>query len=128
MHARGSFDVTLIPQPAGDQDATRGRLLIDKRYHGELEAIGNGEMLTGTTAVKGSAAYVAIERVSGTLNGREGSFLLQHTGTMTRGQGQLAVVVVPDSGSGELTGISGTVVIKPEAGQHHYEFDYTLPE
>jgi Protein of unknown function (DUF3224) len=126
--ATGSFDVKLIPQPQDDEDKTRGRMLIDKEYHGGLEASGKGQMLTGLTDRKDSAGYVAIERVSGSLNGRRGSFLLQHTGTMSGGRQELAVTVVPDSGSGELKGISGHLMIAVGAGKHAYEFIYTLPD
>jgi hypothetical protein len=102
---------------------------IDKQYHGDLEATGKGEMLTAGTDVKGSAGYVAMERVTGTLNGRKGSFALQHSGTLTRGAPQQSITVVPDSGTGQLVGLAGklTVIIAP-GGKHSYQFDYTLPE
>lgn len=125
--ARGSFDVQLTPQPlAHGDDALLGRRSIDKRFHGDLEATSGGEMLSAGTAVPGSAGYVAIERVSGTLHGRAGAFVLQHSGTMTRGAGQLSVTVVPDSGAGELAGIAGTMTITIVDGAHTYEFAYTL--
>ena len=129
-HVSGAFDVKLTPQGAEDKSegAALGRMSIDKQYHGELDATGKGEMLSAMTSVKGSAAYVAIEKVSGTLAGRSGTFVLQHTGVMTRGAGQLTVTVVPDSGTGQLTGIQGTMVIKIEGGKHFYEFEYTLGE
>ena len=101
---------------------------VFRRAAFNLEAISNGEMLSALTDVKGSAGYVAIERVSGTLHGRDGTFVLQHTGTMTRGVPQLSVTVVPDSASGDLSGLSGSMIIKIEAGKHSYEFDYTIPE
>jgi hypothetical protein len=102
-------------------------MTIDKQFHGDLEAKSIGQMLTAGTAVPGSAGYVAIERVSGTLRGKSGSFTLQHTGTMARGNYQLSVTVVPDSGTGELAGIVGEMKIIIDGGKHSYEFDYTLP-
>src|ERR1035441_9040530 len=101
---------------------------IDKKFSGDLEATSQGEMLAAMTAVKGSAGYVAIERVSGTLHGRNGTFVLQHSGTMTRGTPQLSITVVPDSGTGQFDGISGTMTIKIDQGKHSYEFEYTLPQ
>ncbi len=127
-HASGTFEVNLTPQAPDDNsgDATLGRLLIDKQFHGDLEAISKGQMLTAGTTVEGSAGYVAIERVSGTLHGRNGSFALQHSGTMTRGVPQLTITVVPDSGAGQLEGIAGKMTIKITNGKHFYEFEYTL--
>jgi len=101
---------------------------IDKEFHGDLEGTSKGEMLTGMTSVKNSAGYVAIERVTGTLNGRSGAFILQHSGTMTRGTPSLVVTVVPDSGTGQLEGLTGALAIIIEGGKHSYELDYTLPE
>jgi len=128
MHARGTFEVKVTPQApsAGDESAI-GRLLLDKQFHGDLEATSRGEMLAVRTDVEGSAGYVALERVRGTLHGREGTFALQHTGTMTRGAPQLHVSVVPDSGTGELTGLAGTMNIIIDGGAHSYELEYTLP-
>ncbi|HVN04874.1 MAG TPA: DUF3224 domain-containing protein [Bryobacteraceae bacterium] len=130
-HVTGPFTAKLAPQ-APDNDAARsaklGRMSIDKQFHGDLEAVSKGEMLSAVTDVKGSAGYVAIERVTGTLAGRNGSFVLQHNATMTRGVPQLAIVVIPDSGTDQLTGLSGSMGIQIEGGQHFYEFDYTLPE
>jgi Protein of unknown function (DUF3224) len=122
------FDVTLKPQSSDDigDGVPLARLSIDKRYHGELEASGTGEMLTALTAVKGSAAYVAIERVRGALQGRKGSFVIQHGGTMTRGAPSLAISVVPDSGTGELAGIAGKMAVVIADGKHSYDFEYTL--
>ena len=108
-------------------DSSLGRLSLDKQYHGDLEGTGKGEMLTAGTGVKGSGAYVAIERVTGTLSGRKGSFVLQHMGTMTQGTPQLAIRVVPDSGTDQLAGLAGTMNIKIDNGKHSYAFDYTLP-
>lgn len=128
-HASGRFDVTLIPQSPPDEGegATLGRLAIDKRFHGELDATSRGEMLSAMTAVKGSAGYVAIERVTGRLHGRSGSFVLQHSGTMTRGEKSLTLTVVPDSATGELAGLSGRMGIDIVDGEHFYTFDYELP-
>lgn len=126
--ARGTFEVKLNPLPAYEsaEAALLGRRSIDKQFRGDLEATSTGEMLSAGTAVRGSAGYVAIEHVRGTLGGRSGTFVLQHSGTMTRGVGQLAVSVVPDSGTGELVGLAGTMAIIVDRGAHSYEFDYTL--
>ena len=132
-HAGGPFDVKLAPQPIALEDdgegATRGRMSLDKHYHGELEAVSKGEMLTAMTGTQGSAGYVAIEKVSGTLGGRKGTFALQHNATMTRGTPFLNIIVVPDSGTGELAGLTGTMKIDiAEGGKHFYAFDYRLDE
>ena len=127
-HVEGSFEVTMTPRsPPGGPETGLSRLSLDKRYHGALEATSIGEMLSALTPVKGSAAYVAVERVTGTLEGRHGSFSLQHSGTMTRGQRALVITVVPDSGTGELAGLEGRMSITVEDGRHAYGFDYTLP-
>jgi hypothetical protein len=130
IRATGTFDVKLSPLPAYDStpDSKLGRLSLDKQFHGDLDATSKGEMLSAATAIKNSAGYVAIERVSGTLNGQQGSFVLQHNGTMNRGAPQLSVTVVPDSGTDQLVGLSGNlaIIIAPD-GKHSYEFDYTLP-
>jgi hypothetical protein len=128
--ATGTFEVKLTPQAQDDktEDANLGRMLIDKQFHGDLEGTSKGQMLSAMTSVKGSAGYVAIEKVTGKLHGRSGTFVLQHTGTMNRGVPQLSVTVVPDSGTGELTGLSGKMNIIIADGKHSYEFDYTLPE
>ena len=99
---------------------------IDKQFHGDLEAISRGQMLTAVTSIKGSAGYVAIEQVTGSLHGSSGAFALQHTGTMTRGAPQLTVTVVPDSGTGQLAGLAGTMTIALAEGKHSYDFEYTL--
>jgi Protein of unknown function (DUF3224) len=129
-HASGTFEVKVTPQvPDGKfEDATLGRMTIDKQIHGDLEATSKGQMLTAGTEVKGSAGYVAIERVTGTLHGRTGSFVLQHTGTMNRGAFQLSITVVPDSGTGQLVGLTGKMTINIADGKHSFDFDYTLPE
>lgn len=123
--ASGTFDVTLSPQAASDDSLSR--MTLDKRFHGDLDATSKGQMLAAGTAVKGSAGYVAIERVTGTLGGRTGTFMLQHSGTMTRGAPQLTISVVPDSGTDQLVGLAGTMTIIIEKGQHSYHLDYTLP-
>jgi hypothetical protein len=129
QQARGTFEVKLTPQAPDDKTGTQGlgRLSIDKQFRGDLEGISKGVMLTAGTEVKGSAGYVAIERVSGTLVGRRGTFVLQHSGTMTRGAPQLVITVVPDSATGELTGLAGKMNIIIADGKHSYQFDYTLP-
>jgi hypothetical protein len=129
MHASGTFEVKITPQtPDGKfEDATMGRMTIDKQFHGDLEGTSKGQMLTAMTDMKGSAGYVAIERVTATLHGRSGSFFLQHSATMTRGVPQLSVTVVPDSGTGQLVGLTGKMDIKIDAGKHSYQFEYTLP-
>lgn len=124
--ARGSFEVKMTPQEG--RDPALGGFLLDKVFHGDLEAASLGAMLTAAGVVQGSAGYVAIERVTGVLQGRTGAFSLMHTGIMDRGQPSLTIVVAPDSGDGELTGIRGTMSIQIAAGQHSYELDYTLPE
>ena len=129
MHATGTFEVKLPPQTDDKSgDAALGRMTIDKQFHGDLEGASKGQMLTGMTEVKGSAGYVAIEKVTGTLKGRSGTFILQHTGIMDRGKPQLTITVVPDSGTGQLVGITGNFTIKIDNGKHSYEFEYTLPE
>lgn len=126
--ATGTFEVKLTPQVADGGDETGiGRLVLDKQFHGDLEATSKGQMLAAGTAVKGSAGYVAIEKITGTLGGRSGSFVLQHTGTMDRGAPQLSVTVVPDSGTRELVGLTGKMNIIIAEGKHSYEFEYALP-
>jgi len=127
QHATGPFDVKMIPQ---DDKAVVGvtRMLIDKQYHGDLEGAAKGQMLTGGMSADKSGAYVAIEKFTGTLHGRAGSFVLHHTGIMTRGKPDLTILVAPDSGSGQLAGISGKMTINIAAdGKHSYDFEYTLP-
>ena len=130
VRASGTFEVKLTPQPTDDKaegGTTLGRMSIAKTFHGDLEGTSRGEMLTAGTGVKGSAGYVAVERVSGTLHGRTGSFILQHSGTMNRGAPQLTITVVPDSGTGQLSGLSGTMTITIADGKHSYDFEYALP-
>lgn len=129
-HASGPFDVKLSLQAAapGIEEARLGRQTIDKQFHGDIDAHSLGEMLAVMTEVKGSAAYVALERVVGSLHGKRGSFVLMHRAVMDRGTPALSVEVVPDSGTGELIGLRGQMRIEITAGQHHYHLDYTLPE
>jgi hypothetical protein len=128
IQARGAFEVKLSQLPTSDttEGSPLARMSIDKQLHGDLEATSKGEMLAAGTPVKGSAGYVAIERVTGTLHGRNGSFVLQHSATMNRGAPQLSITVVPDSGTGDLTGLTGTMSITITNGNHYYEFDYAL--
>ncbi|MBV6320335.1 DUF3224 domain-containing protein [Duganella violaceipulchra] len=124
----GEFNVKMVPETMSPVAAESGigRMSLDKHYHGALDATGAGEMLAYMDRELGSGAYVAMEKVRGTLEGRRGSFLLQHTGTMERGAAGLKVAVVADSGSGELVGLSGALQIRIEGGKHYYDFDYTL--
>jgi hypothetical protein len=128
-HASGTFDVTITPQKDdGIGDPTIGRMSVEKWYHGDLEGTGGAQMLAGMAeAVKDSGTYVAIERVRGTLHGRTGSFAVWHAGTMTRGKQALTITVIPDSGTGELIGITGTMTIDIRDGKHFYGMDYALP-
>lgn len=128
--ARGSFTVALVPLPFDGQveGAKLGRMSINKRITGDLDATTAGQMLSALTDTKGSAGYVAIERVVGTLHGRKGSFVLQHSGTMNRGVPGQSVTVVPDSGTGELAGLQGEFKIIIAEGKHSYEFAYVLPQ
>jgi hypothetical protein len=126
--ATGTFEVKLNPQDEGSEAAV-GRMTIDKQFQGDLMGTSKGQMLmAGSESVQGSAGYVAIEKVTVTLNGRRGTFYLQHNATMNRGVGELNIVVSPDTGADELTGLSGRMNIIIEGGKHSYEFDYELPE
>ena len=127
IHAAGTFEVKLLPQSLADAESGLGRMSIDKVFSGDLQGTSKGEMLSALTAVKGSAGYVAIERVTGALQGRSGGFMLQHLGTMTRGAPTLTVLVVPDSGTEGLAGIAGSLSINITDGKHFYTLDYTLP-
>jgi hypothetical protein len=129
MQASGTFEVTMTPLETYNQsvDAKVGRMSIDKSFAGDLVATSVGEMLSGGSPAEGSAGYVAIERVTGTLGGRRGSFLLQHSGTMTPESHGVTITVVPTSGTGELEGLAGTMGIRVEDGQHFYSFEYTRP-
>ncbi|WP_215409005.1 DUF3224 domain-containing protein [Janthinobacterium sp. JC611] len=126
----GTFDVTLTPETLSDTAAQSGlaRLSLAKRYHGALDASAHGEMLSVRAAVAGSAGYVALERVEGSLDGRHGIFYLQHSGSMTRGAPALSVTVVPDTGTEQLQGLSGSLAIRIEGGKHYYDFTYAIAE
>jgi hypothetical protein len=125
--AHGTFDVTTTPVALDEQpgEATLGRFSLDKQFHGDLEATGQGEMLTAGR-VEGSAGYVAIERVTGTLHGRRGAFVLQHTGTMSAAGLQLTISVVPETGTGALAGLRGQLTITVVDGEHRYALEYEL--
>jgi hypothetical protein len=127
--ATGSFEVTL--QPLSNTDASSnpllGRMLLTKTFSGDLAAEARGQMLSAGTSTRGSACYVAIDHVTGELGGRKGSFLLQHTGVMNRGEPSLSIIVVPDSGTDELAGLSGTLSINIVDGRHFYDFIYSIP-
>jgi hypothetical protein len=127
-HAIGLFEVKVTPIDDKSVDPALGRLMLDKQYHGDLEATGKGQMLTAGSAAKGAGGYVAIEKVTGTLNGRTGSFVLQHSGTMVNNVPQLTISIVPESGTGQLEGVAGkmTINIGPD-GKHSYDLEYTLP-
>jgi Protein of unknown function (DUF3224) len=129
QHATGTFEVSMTPSDSPQERTvgTLGRMLLDKKFAGDLVASSQGQMLTAMTPTKGSAGYVAIELVTGTLGGRIGSFVLQHSGTMDRGAPLLLVTVVPDSGTGALVGITGQLTIRVADGKHFYTLDYTLP-
>jgi hypothetical protein len=127
-HAKGTFDVTLTPQPRGEHlGSGLDRMSADKQYRGDLDGTGKGEMLAAGTPVKDSAGYVAVERFTGTLQGRSGSFVLLHRGVMDRGAQHLTITVVPDSGTAQLVGLVGTMSITITDGKHFYDFEYTLP-
>lgn len=122
--ASGTFEVKLTPL---DAEGVPGRMSIDKQFHGGLQGTSRGQMLAAMTGTEGSAGYVAIEQVTGTLAGRGGTFVLQHSGIMNRGAPSLTITVVPDSGTGGLAGLEGTMTIEVADGRHSYVFDYTLP-
>ncbi|MFN2190474.1 MAG: DUF3224 domain-containing protein [Candidatus Promineifilaceae bacterium] len=131
MKVSGKFDVQLLPlepHTEGENGINLSRMSIDKTFHGGLEATSKGEMLSAMTPVEGSAGYVAMEQVGGTLEGRDGGFVLQHYGTIDHGQDYLLLGVVPGSGTGELVGISGNMSLRIEDGEHYYEFEYQLEE
>lgn len=127
-HAKGTFDVKMAPQTDDKVgDPTVGRMALDKQFHGDLEGTSKGQMLAVSTDVPGSAGYVAMERVNGSLHGRNGTFALQHNGVMTRGEPELSITVVPDSGTGELSELAGKMTINIVDGKHFYELEYILP-
>lgn len=129
MKASGTFDVKITPQASdlAPEGPNLGRMSLDKQYHGDLNAAAKGEMITAAgLAVKESASYSAVERVTGTLHGRKGSFALQHTGVMDRGKPSLNITVVPDSATGDLAGLTGRMDIIIEGKQHSYLFEYEI--
>jgi len=127
--ATGSFEVSLQPLSNAEvsSDAMLGRLLLTKKFIGDLAGSARGQMLSAGTTTRGSAGYVAIDQVTGTLDGRKGSFMLQHSGSMHRGVPSLSIKVVPDSGTDELMGITGTLSINVVDGRHFYDFLYSFP-
>jgi Protein of unknown function (DUF3224) len=134
VHAQGSFEIKMTPDEPTDFEKANdiARFTSEKTWHGDFEGLSHGEMITGSTSSTGSMAYVAIERMTGRLNGRQGSFTFTHRATMMKGDapsaGELSVVVVPNSGTGELTGIAGSLTIHIDAqGKHTWTFDYSLP-
>jgi hypothetical protein len=129
-HAKGTFTVQLQPLQAynTDENSLLGRMSIDKEFQGDVEGVSKGEMFSARTGVNNSAGYVAIERVQGSIHGRRGSFVLQHSSTMNRGEPTQSINVVPDSGTEELTGLAGSLTITIVEKQHYYDFDYSLPE
>jgi hypothetical protein len=129
-HAKGTFEVKITPQSPQDGvgDPSVGRMAIEKHFQGDMQGQGKGQMLAVGTAVDGSAGYVAMERVNASVHGRLGSFALQHCGTMHRGTPQLSITIVPDSGTEDLAGIAGTLLIHIANGVHSYELQYTLPD
>jgi hypothetical protein len=129
MRIRGKFEVKINPLDThhqGTDGINLGRMSIDKSFSGELNATSKGEMLSAMTSVKGSAGYVAIEQVTGTLSGRRGSFVLQHFGSMDKDKDRLILEVLPDSGTNQLVGLTGNMAIIIEDTQHYYEFEYLL--
>ena len=127
MHAKGPFDVKIAPLEGYNSEL--GRMSLDKKFHGDLEATSKGEMLSQFDKQKQSGGYVAIERVTGTLGGRKGSFTLQHSSTMTRGKPRQHIVVVPDSGTGELAGLEGSLIVNiADGGAHSYDFEYSFDQ
>ncbi|WP_413665625.1 DUF3224 domain-containing protein [Microbulbifer sp. ANSA003] len=129
MKISGKFEVTVKPMDPyakGSEGNSLGRMSINKVFYGDLSGESRGEMLSAMTPVKGSAGYVAIEQVAGTLGGKRGTFVLQHFGTMKKGEDFLILEVVPDSGTGELVGLSGKMSIQVDGGVHYYDFEYQL--
>lgn len=127
-HATGTFEVKITPQDDKSEDKSLGRMSIEKQWHGEIEGSSTGQMLTGGDVNTGSAGYVAMEKFTGTVKGRKGTFILQHSATMTKGKGDLAITIVPDSGTDDLKGIRGTLTIRIENGKHFYDLEFGLSQ
>ncbi len=128
MHASGPFEVKMAPAEEKSGDPAITRFKLDKKYHGDLEGTASGEMLSAGNPSSGNAGYVALEKVTGSLHGRSGSFVLQHSASIKASVPQMTITVVPGSGTGELDGISGTLTITfAPGGKHSYDFEYTLP-
>ena len=127
-HATGTFEVKLTPQDDKSEDKSLGRMSIEKQWHGEIEGLSTGQMLTGGDVNTGSAGYVAMEKFTGTVKGRKGTLILQHSATMTKGKGDLTITVVPDSGTDDLKGIHGKLTIRIENGKHFYDLEYGLSQ
>lgn len=126
-HASGKFEVTTETHSEHKAEgASLARMSLSQHYHGGLEGSSTGEMLSATSAVEGSAGYVAMTRFSGSLDGRSGTFIFQHNGTMARGSGRQSFTVVPDSGTGQLAGLAGTLAVKNKDGKYFYDFEYTV--
>ena len=125
-NAKGTFEVKLTPEQDASGESVVGKMSIDKQFQGDIEGTSKGLMVMAGTAMQGSAGYVALEKVTASIDGKGGTFYLQHNGIMNRGEGTLNVVVIPDSGTEELTGLSGSMSIKIEDGKHYYEFDYMI--
>ena len=128
VQANGTFEVKLEKQSDANLAGTLARMTLAKQFQGDLEGTSSGQMLSAGSPAKGSAGYVAMERVSGTLRGRNGTFVLQHSGTLARGAQEQSVTVVPDSGTGELVGLAGKMAIIIADGKHSYDFEYTIAE
>jgi hypothetical protein len=126
MTIRGEFEVRMTPQAADEAAGPTGRFTLDKQFRGELAGNSKGQMVAFRSATEGSAGYVAMEQVTGTLAGRTGTFVLQHSSTMSRGTPQQSITVVPDSGTGDLAGLSGSMTIDIVEGKHYYNFTYQL--
>jgi hypothetical protein len=128
QHATGTFEVKLTPQDDKTGDASMGRMTFEKQWQGDVEGTSTGQMLTGGDVKTGSAGYVAMEKFAGSVKGRKGTLIFQHSATMTAGKGDLTITVVPSSGTEDLKGISGKLTIKIENGKHFYDFEYSLPQ
>jgi hypothetical protein len=127
-HATGPFEVKLTPLADKSLETSLGRMTAEKEWHGDVEGTSTAQMLTGGDVKTGSAGYVAMEKFTGSVKGRKGTFILQHSAIMTKGKGDLTITIVPDSGTDELKGIAGKLTIKIENGKHFYDLEYNLPQ